>query len=176
MIGSTKAVACIPVRDLESARRFYEDTLGCEVLGQNEGGLMLAAGDGSELFVYPTEHAGTARHTLVSFRTDHVDDEIAYDVVVTNDGNKSASSVTLTIALPATHNSFSALDEGFAPINANQISGVAQQLDDRVVVAERPPRGPVGLADHALREAVDLAHETCGLLLGGEQPADLAAV
>ncbi|MCB0878074.1 MAG: VOC family protein [Thermoleophilia bacterium] len=77
MIGSTKAVACIPVRDLESARRFYEDTLGCEVLGQNEGGLMLAAGDGSELFVYPTEHAGTARHTLVSFRTDHVDDEIA---------------------------------------------------------------------------------------------------
>ncbi|MCA9635536.1 MAG: hypothetical protein KC420_05815 [Myxococcales bacterium] len=35
----------------------------------------------------------------------HVDDEIAYDVVVTNDGNKSASSVTLTIALPATHTS-----------------------------------------------------------------------
>lgn len=36
------------------------------------------------------------------------------------------------VALPATHNSFSALDEGFAPINANQISGVAQQLDDGI--------------------------------------------
>jgi len=37
-----------------------------------------------------------------------------------------------TVALPSTHNSHAALDEGYSQINANHQSGVAQQLEDGV--------------------------------------------
>ncbi len=78
MIGSAQATACIPTRDLATSRRFYVDTLGLEVVGEDSsGGLMLRAGGESGLYVYETEAAGYAKHTLAAFSSEHVDDDIA---------------------------------------------------------------------------------------------------
>lgn len=78
MIAEAQAVACIPVKDIASARRFYEDVLELKVTGEDSsGGLSLECGSGTGLYVYETPHAGTAKHTLCAFNSDHVDDDIA---------------------------------------------------------------------------------------------------
>ncbi len=76
MISECAAVPTIPTRDMASARRFYEDVLGLEVKDDVMGGVLYEVGPGT-LFLYETEHAGLAKHTLVNFATDHVDDDIA---------------------------------------------------------------------------------------------------
>jgi catechol 2,3-dioxygenase-like lactoylglutathione lyase family enzyme len=63
--------ATIPAKDLEGTRRFYEDVLGLEVLRENPAGIAYTSGD-SILFLYPTEYAGTAQHTLGGFEVSDI--------------------------------------------------------------------------------------------------------
>lgn len=78
MLKDCQAIATIPAKDIASSRRFYEDVLGLRVRAEDDiGGLMFEAGSGSAIYLYETEHAGTAQHTLCSFSSDHVDDDIA---------------------------------------------------------------------------------------------------
>ena len=62
------------------------------------------------------------------------------------------------VVLPGTHNSHSALDDGFPPVNANQQHGIAQQLDDgiRVLLIDVYP-------DEADPDAVLMCHGPCSL-------------
>ena len=64
--------ATIPAKDLEGTRRFYEDVLGLEVFREDPAGITYRAGD-SALFLYPTELAGTAKHTLGGFRVSDIE-------------------------------------------------------------------------------------------------------
>jgi catechol 2,3-dioxygenase-like lactoylglutathione lyase family enzyme len=59
--------AVVPVTDLERARRFYSDTLGLKIEDESESGLTFSAGAGTQLFAYPTPHAGKAQHTLAGW-------------------------------------------------------------------------------------------------------------
>ncbi|HSD40359.1 MAG TPA: VOC family protein [Burkholderiales bacterium] len=67
MLGSKNAIANIAVRNLDTARRFYEGTLGLKAVG-TEGEELVAFKSGtSTLYVYRSEHAGTNRATAVTW-------------------------------------------------------------------------------------------------------------
>lgn len=76
MISDCTAIPCIPTKDMASARRFYEETLGLKVTYDDPGGVHYDIG-GSDVYLYESEFAGTAGHTLMNLESQHVDDDIA---------------------------------------------------------------------------------------------------
>jgi catechol 2,3-dioxygenase-like lactoylglutathione lyase family enzyme len=67
MLGGKNAIANIAVRNLDTAQRFYEGTLGLKPIG-TEGEELVAYKSGtSTLYVYRSEHAGTNRATAVTW-------------------------------------------------------------------------------------------------------------
>jgi len=66
MLGDAKAVATIPVVDLEQAKQFYGEILGLRFLWEGPVSARYGAGDGSELSIFrrsPTK----ADHTVAHF-------------------------------------------------------------------------------------------------------------
>jgi catechol 2,3-dioxygenase-like lactoylglutathione lyase family enzyme len=102
MLGNSRVMAAIPVRDLERARRFYEGVLGLRFAGgpRADGSFEYECGQGTGLFTYPTQHnAGKSPATLAAWQVDDIqatatalrDKDISledYDVpgLKTNDG------------------------------------------------------------------------------------------
>lgn len=68
--------ATIPAKDLEGTRKFYEGVLGLEVVTESPAGVTYRSGD-SVLNLYPTEFAGTAKHTLGGFVVKDLDASMA---------------------------------------------------------------------------------------------------
>ena len=67
MLGNKDAVANIAVKNLETARKFYEGTLGLkEVDAEGEELIVLKSG-GSSINVYRSKYAGTNQATAVSW-------------------------------------------------------------------------------------------------------------
>jgi len=67
MLANSPLYAYFPARDLDRARRFYEDKLGLKpTREQQEGAASYKAGKGS-LFVYPSQYAGTNEATAVTW-------------------------------------------------------------------------------------------------------------
>ena len=73
LLEDCKVTANIPAADLDRARKFYADTLGLEPVEENPGGLIYRTG-GTEFFLYETEYAGKAGHTIAQL---HVGDVAA---------------------------------------------------------------------------------------------------
>jgi catechol 2,3-dioxygenase-like lactoylglutathione lyase family enzyme len=67
MLGNKEAVANLAVKDLERARKFYEETLGLTPI-QTEGDDLVVFQSGvSTLNVYRSQYAGTNRATAVTW-------------------------------------------------------------------------------------------------------------
>jgi catechol 2,3-dioxygenase-like lactoylglutathione lyase family enzyme len=62
----------LPVVDLNRARKFYEEVLGLKVDLVHESGVRYEAGNGTKLFIYPTE-ATKAVHTVAGFEVDDIE-------------------------------------------------------------------------------------------------------
>lgn len=75
MLQDSQVTANIPAADLGRARRFYEDKLGLSPAGENPGGLVYRAG-GTAFFLYETEQAGKAGHTIAQFHVGDVASEV----------------------------------------------------------------------------------------------------
>jgi catechol 2,3-dioxygenase-like lactoylglutathione lyase family enzyme len=73
MLSDKDAIATVAVKNLETARKFYEGTLGLTKVMENEEVLAFKAGR-STLFVYRSQYAGTNQATAVTFVADEVDD------------------------------------------------------------------------------------------------------
>ena len=73
MLSEKDAVATVAVKNLESARKFYEQTLGLTKVMENEEVLAFKSGR-STLFVYRSQYAGTNKATAVTWVTDEVED------------------------------------------------------------------------------------------------------
>jgi catechol 2,3-dioxygenase-like lactoylglutathione lyase family enzyme len=74
MLGSKNAIANIAVRNLDTARRFYEGTLGLKAVGTEGEELVAFRSGSSTLYVYRSQHAGTNRATAVTWEVgDEVD-------------------------------------------------------------------------------------------------------
>lgn len=58
--------ASLPVRDVERARRWYWEVLGIAAVKADQYGAIYQLGD-VPAYLYQSEFAGTADHTLVSF-------------------------------------------------------------------------------------------------------------
>jgi catechol 2,3-dioxygenase-like lactoylglutathione lyase family enzyme len=73
MLSDKDAVATVAVKSLESARKFYEQTLGLTKVMENEEVLAFKSG-ASTLFVYRSQYAGTNKATAVTWVADEVED------------------------------------------------------------------------------------------------------
>ena len=75
MLSDKDAVATVAVKNLERARKFYEQTLGLTKIMENEEVLAFKSGR-STLFVYRSQYAGTNKATAVTWVTDEVEDVV----------------------------------------------------------------------------------------------------
>ncbi|MEO7943690.1 MAG: VOC family protein [Marmoricola sp.] len=76
MLNDSKVTANIPAADIERARRFYADTLGLTPAEENPGGLIYTTAGGTSFFLYQTEYAGQAGHTIAQFHVPDVGAEV----------------------------------------------------------------------------------------------------
>jgi catechol 2,3-dioxygenase-like lactoylglutathione lyase family enzyme len=67
MLVDCDAVATIPVRDLDTAGEFYEETLGLEPLGPEDPTMRVYKSGHTKIFVYESEFAGTNQATAVTW-------------------------------------------------------------------------------------------------------------
>jgi catechol 2,3-dioxygenase-like lactoylglutathione lyase family enzyme len=73
MLGRKDAVANIAVKDLETARKFYEGTLGLKKVGAEDEELIVFKSGKTKLNVYRSKYAGTNQATAVTWAVDDVD-------------------------------------------------------------------------------------------------------
>ena len=75
MLGKADATPMIAVKDLDRARRFYEETLGLKAKDEWGEGFTLESGD-TLINVYKSEFAGTNQATALNFDVDNIEDEV----------------------------------------------------------------------------------------------------
>jgi catechol 2,3-dioxygenase-like lactoylglutathione lyase family enzyme len=75
MLKDANVGAVIAVKDLQKAKEFYEGKLGLEVDEKDNGdpGGVLYKSGSSNLFVYPSEFAGTNKATAAAWNTDNIE-------------------------------------------------------------------------------------------------------
>lgn len=80
MLGEKEPIATIPVKDIEVARRFYEETLGFSP-GRSEGpGGMVYESGTAKVLVYQSEYAGTNKATAVTWNVGDELEELVRDL------------------------------------------------------------------------------------------------
>ena len=70
MLGKSDATPMIAVKDLDRARRFYEETLGLEAKQQMGGEVLTVQSGRTPITVYRSEFAGTNKATALTFDVD----------------------------------------------------------------------------------------------------------
>jgi predicted enzyme related to lactoylglutathione lyase len=76
MLSNSRVHANVPAADLQRARRFYTDTLGLSVTAERDGLLVFTTDGGTTFFVYETEYAGQAGHTIAQVHVDDLDADV----------------------------------------------------------------------------------------------------
>ena len=77
MLNDSTVTANIPAGDLERAREWYADKLGLTPAAESPGGLVYTTGGGTSFFVYLTEFAGQAGHTIAQWHVADLKAEVA---------------------------------------------------------------------------------------------------
>jgi catechol 2,3-dioxygenase-like lactoylglutathione lyase family enzyme len=67
MFADRKATTMVPARDVKRAEAWYAEKLGLKPVSTNEGGSSYELKGGAPMFLYESQFAGTAGHTLISF-------------------------------------------------------------------------------------------------------------
>lgn len=75
MLNERDAVATVAVRDLESVKSFYEQTLGLTKVMESEEVMAFRSGQ-STLFVYRSQYAGTNKATAVTWVLHDVEETV----------------------------------------------------------------------------------------------------
>jgi catechol 2,3-dioxygenase-like lactoylglutathione lyase family enzyme len=76
MLGKTDATPMIAVKDLDRARKFYEDKLGLKTKDEMGGELLTMKSGDTLINVYRSEFAGTNKATALTFDVDDIDSEV----------------------------------------------------------------------------------------------------
>ena len=71
-LASAQVTCILPVKDMARARRFYEDGLGLEPLGEKPDGKFVYRCSGTEVALFPRAEGTKATHTALSFRVDDI--------------------------------------------------------------------------------------------------------
>ena len=77
MLSTAPVNPTIPVVDLERAKAFYTGKLGLKIISENPGGVIVEAGAGSTLLLFPRAEATKAEHTVAGFYVADVEAEVA---------------------------------------------------------------------------------------------------
>jgi predicted enzyme related to lactoylglutathione lyase len=67
----------IPAKDINRARKFYEQTLGFKPSREIAGGVVYDFGDHTSGFMYPTPNAGTSQASQAFWQVDDLEREVA---------------------------------------------------------------------------------------------------
>jgi catechol 2,3-dioxygenase-like lactoylglutathione lyase family enzyme len=67
MLGGKDAAATIPVRDAKAARKFYEGTLGLQLLDDKMPEALVYRTGSSQVLVYQSQYAGTNKATAATW-------------------------------------------------------------------------------------------------------------
>jgi catechol 2,3-dioxygenase-like lactoylglutathione lyase family enzyme len=76
MLGKADAIPMIAVKDIDRARRFYEDTLGLTAKEAMAGEVLEVKSGATTFEVYRSEFAGTNKATALNFEVDDIDAEV----------------------------------------------------------------------------------------------------
>jgi catechol 2,3-dioxygenase-like lactoylglutathione lyase family enzyme len=76
MLGKADATPMIPVKDLDRARAFYEDTLGLKTKDEMGGEVLTMESGDTTINVYRSEFAGTNKATALTFEVDDAEKEV----------------------------------------------------------------------------------------------------
>ena len=77
MLGKADATPMIAVKDLDRARKFYEETLGLEAKEEMGGEILTVKSGQTPITVYRSEFAGTNKATTLTFAVDDIDSEVS---------------------------------------------------------------------------------------------------
>ena len=66
------ATAMLPAKDIDRARKWYEEKLGLKPKDTGDYGSTYDLG-GLKVYLYTSDYAGTARHTLITFPSDDLE-------------------------------------------------------------------------------------------------------
>jgi predicted enzyme related to lactoylglutathione lyase len=77
MLNNSTVTANVPASDLDRARRFYADMFGLTPANDDPGGLIYTTGGGTSFFLYLTEYAGQAGHTIAQWHVKDVAAEVS---------------------------------------------------------------------------------------------------
>jgi catechol 2,3-dioxygenase-like lactoylglutathione lyase family enzyme len=67
MLGNKDAVANIAVKNLETAKKFYEETLGLTQIGAEGQEVIIFRSGSSTIYVYKSQYAGTNQATALTW-------------------------------------------------------------------------------------------------------------
>jgi catechol 2,3-dioxygenase-like lactoylglutathione lyase family enzyme len=67
MLGDKEAAANIAVKNLETAKKFYEDTLGLTQVGAEGQEVIVFKSGNSTVYVYQSQYAGTNQATAITW-------------------------------------------------------------------------------------------------------------
>ena len=76
MLGKADATPMIAVKDIDRARKFYEDTLGLETKDEMGGEVLKMKSGDTVINVYRSEFAGTNKATALTFDVDDIGAEV----------------------------------------------------------------------------------------------------
>ena len=76
MLNDSAITANIPASDLGRAKAFYADKLGLEPTQESPGGVVYKTAGGTTFFLYETDYAGQAGHTIAQFHVGDVAEEV----------------------------------------------------------------------------------------------------
>ncbi|GAA1969801.1 VOC family protein [Nocardioides panacihumi] len=76
MLNDSLVTANVPAADLARAEAFYADTLGLTPTSRDPGGLIYDTAGGTTFYLYETEFAGQAGHTIAQWHVGNVADEV----------------------------------------------------------------------------------------------------
>jgi predicted enzyme related to lactoylglutathione lyase len=74
MLERAQCAAQMPASDFARAKKFYQEKLGLKLSqDMGEGGARFDAGNGTFLWVYPSQFAGTNQATAIGFEVENVE-------------------------------------------------------------------------------------------------------
>lgn len=76
MFETASAHATIAVTDLDRAKKFYGEMLGLQAREERSDGVVYQAGSGTWFLVYPSQFAGTAQSTTMTFEVSDLEQAV----------------------------------------------------------------------------------------------------
>jgi catechol 2,3-dioxygenase-like lactoylglutathione lyase family enzyme len=69
MFADREATVMVPATDVARAKAWYSDKLGLTPTRSDQYGAGYTLAGGAPMFLYRSEYAGTAKHTLITFKS-----------------------------------------------------------------------------------------------------------